>query len=134
MPIFVLLNDFVYEIMKKILEVLQYGDFDIRFKTDLDPIKFPETIAALPPAVAFSMATKLWGGNENAVLSVIRALAVADLSLCFNRKQMLKFLEEDSAFLAMSMKEAQKEFERNGGKVKTFAPGVPRPNFTPKSK
>ena len=120
--------------MKKILEVLQYGDFDIRFDTDLDPIKFPEAIAGLPPAVAFSMATKLWGGNENAVLSVIRALAVADLSLCFNRKQMLKFLEEDSAFLAMSMKEAQKEFERNGGKVKTFAPGVPRPNFTPKSK
>lgn len=49
--------------MKKILEVFQYGDNDIRFNTDFsekEMARMPEIIGRL----AFTMTTKLWGGNE----------------------------------------------------------------------
>lgn len=53
------------------------------------------------------MVTRLWGGNETAVLAMIRALAIADLAVSVNRKQM----------------------ERNGEKVIRFAPGVTPSSF-----
>lgn len=33
--------------MKKILEVLQYGDIDLRFNTDIDVFKHPEAVKGL---------------------------------------------------------------------------------------
>ena len=110
--------------MKKILEVLQDGDGSLRFNTDVDLNKTPEAIFEITTNAGFSMATKLWGGNELSVLSIIRALAVADLSLCVNRKEILKMLDDNSRFLAMSFDEAKREFEKNGGRIITFAPGV----------
>ncbi len=73
--------------MKKILEVLQDGDIDIRFNTDLDPVKHPNVIPNVITRTAFAMVTKLWGGNEAAVLAMIRALAIADLAVSVNRQK-----------------------------------------------
>ena len=111
-------------IMKKILEVLQYGDMDIRFNTDIDPVRNPEIILDTIAKVTFSMMTKLWGGNEQAVLAMIRALAIADLSLSVNRKEMIRYLDDSSKMMVKSLAEARKEFEKNGGKMMTFSPGV----------
>ena len=37
--------------MKKILEVLLYGEDDIRFNTDMDPIKDPELVMRFGPGI-----------------------------------------------------------------------------------
>lgn len=113
--------------MKKILEVLQYGEGDIRFNTDLTVNQLSREIPSITADASIAMATNLWGGNEKAVLAVIRALAVADLSLCFNRKEMIKNLDENSLALAKCFKAAQHSFEKSGGKVITFGPGIAKP-------
>ncbi len=110
--------------MKKILEVLDYGENDIRFNTDIDPMKNPNAIPDLITRTFFSMATKLWGGNEQAVLAVIRALAMADLGLSVNRKDMIRWLDTQSENLARAFNEARKDFEKNGGKMLFFGPGI----------
>jgi len=109
--------------MKKILEVLQYGDFDIRFDTDFNPVKNPNVIPDVISRTAFTMVTRLWGGNEQAVLAMIRALAIADLAVSVNRKEMLRHFDEDSAALARSFREAKREFEKKGGRMTMFPPG-----------
>jgi hypothetical protein len=111
-------------VMKKILEVLQYGEMDIRFNTDIDVNKNPEAVLDIVSKVAFSMATKLWGGNELSVLAMIRALSIADLALSVNRKEMIKELDRSSETMARTMKMAAEEFRRNGGKLMTFGPGI----------
>ena len=45
--------------MKKILEILQYGQTDIRFNTDLKPSSRPNQIPELISGVSFSMMTSL---------------------------------------------------------------------------
>ena len=50
--------------MKKILEVLRYGDGDIRFNTDVDPVKQPKEVADLLSQIVMTMATKLWEGTS----------------------------------------------------------------------
>lgn len=111
-------------VMKKILEVLQYGEMDIRFNTDIDVNKNPEVVLDIVSKVAFSMATKLWGGNELSVLAMIRALSIADLALSVNRKEMIKELDRSSETMARTMKMAAEEFRRNGGKLMTFGPEI----------
>ena len=59
--------------MKKILEVLRFGENDIRFHTDIDPLQDPDTIHQTVTELAMAMMTTLWGGNEQAVLAMIRA-------------------------------------------------------------
>lgn len=113
--------------MKKILEVLQYGDTDIRFNTDFDPVKNPNVVPDVITRTSFAMVTKLWGGNETAVLAMIRALAIADLAVSVNRKQMLAFYEEEAKHLAAALKEAVSAFQKEGGKVQVFGPGVAPP-------
>ena len=113
--------------MKKILEVLRYGENDIRFHTDLDPLKDPDIIQKTIVELAMSMMTSLWGGNEQAVLAMIRALAVADLGVSVNRREMVSFLNEASSGLAESLLSARKAFEQTGGKVAVFGPGVAPP-------
>ena len=41
--------------MKKIIEVLRYGENDIRFHTDIDPIQDPETIHQTVTELAMAM-------------------------------------------------------------------------------
>lgn len=113
--------------MKKLLEVCQYGDFDIRFNTDIPPEKLNTVFPELSGQIAFSMITQLWGGIEPSVLAIIRALAIADLAACANRKRMVHILDESSAHLVKIMNEAREEFERHGGKVQVFGPEVKPP-------
>ena len=113
--------------MKKILEVLQYGDADIRFNTDFSE-KNAEEIPEIISKVAFTMITKLWGGKEAAVLAMIRALAIADLSVCNNRKEMIRGFDKESENFAKIMKMALEELKRNGGKVVQFPPNIVPPN------
>ncbi len=113
--------------MKKILEVLRYGENDIRFNTDIDPLKDPEIIHQTVTELAMAMMTSLWGGNEQAVLAMIRALAISDLGVSVNRRQMVAFLNEASEVLADSLRAARKAFEESGGKVMVFGPGVAPP-------
>ena len=113
--------------MKKILEVLRYGENDIRFHTDLDPRKDPDIINQTVVEVAMAMMTTLWGGNEQAVLAMIRALSIADLGVSVNRRQMISFLDDASESLAASLNEARKAFEKSGGKCTVFGPGVAPP-------
>lgn len=110
--------------MKKLLEVLQYGDGEIRFNTDINVNKNPEVIPDIASRAAFSMATGLWGENEVSVLAVLRALNLADLSLSVNRKEMLKEMDRNSEYLAKCLHEAKREYEKAGGKVFTFGPDI----------
>ncbi|MBP5566775.1 MAG: hypothetical protein J6X57_04725 [Bacteroidales bacterium] len=110
--------------MKKILEVLQYGETDIRFNTDIDPTKNMDIIPDVIARVAFAMTTRLWGGNEQAVLAMIRALSIADLSVSVNRKEMIQYLDRASKMMAKTLEEAKRELEKRGTKVMTFGPGV----------
>lgn len=114
-------------VMKKILEVLRYGENDIRFHTDIDPTKDPAIIHETVTELAMAMMTTLWGGNERAVLAMIRSLAIADLGVSVNRRQMVGFLNESSAVLAESLRDARKMFEASGGKVMVFGPGIAPP-------
>ncbi len=111
-------------IMKKILEVLQYGEFDFRFNTDIDVSKNPEVIPEISSLVSFNMATQLWGGNEQSVLAMIRCLAIADLSLCAHRKAMLREMDQLSQDLAHAFQVAKREFEKRGGIIQTFGPEI----------
>ena len=115
--------------MKKILEVLWYGENDLRFNTDLDQAQLEKIIPSLATSALFTMLTKLWGGKESIVLAVIRALTVADLAASSNRKEMLKQLDQYSLALVKIVQEARREFEKNGGKVITFGPGVKLPSM-----
>ena len=108
--------------MKKILEVLRYGVGDIRFNTDFDPEKDPDEILNLLPQVMLAMSTNLWGGNETAVMAMIRMLSVADLGLCVNREEMIRRLDYESENCARIFHEALKATEKSGGKVMLFNP------------
>lgn len=113
--------------MEKILEVTRHGEHDIRFSTDIDPIADPEAIHRTVMEVAMAMITTLWGGNERAVIAMIRALAIADLGVSVNREQMLGFLDDASKCLADSLEQARNQVKEAGGTVIVFAPGTPRP-------
>jgi len=110
--------------MKKILEVLWYGENDVRFNTDIDVIKNPDVMFDINRDVLFSMLTRLWGGNELSVLAVIRALAIADLAASINTDEMVKMLSESAHFMKEVLQDARRMFEKNGGTIVTFAPGV----------
>ena len=106
--------------MKKVLEILQYGDTDIRFNTDLKLTEHPDSIPPLIGAFSFSMMTTLWGGNEMDIMAVIRALAIADLAVTGNRKELIRAMDEDSEMFAEIIKETRREYEKMGGRVITF--------------
>lgn len=113
--------------MKKILEVLRYGSGDIVFRTDVDPLKNPDEVNNVLIQAMMSMATKLWGGNEQAVLAMIRVLAIADLALSVNRKEMIQWLDRESGKLYRAFQDANEAFQKDGGKIMTFGPGVMPP-------
>jgi hypothetical protein len=111
-------------VMKTILNVVRTDDQKIRFETDLDVKKNPDIVLELIEQFSLTMITTLWGGNEQTVLAIIRALAIADLSVSVNRKDMVRFLDETSRMAACALQEAKKDFVRYGGKFVEFAPGV----------
>ena len=110
--------------MKKILEVLQYGDIDIRFNTDIDVLKHPEAVQETIAKASLAMTTTLWGGNEQSVLAMIRALSIADLGVSVNRKEMIKFLDDSSCVCELSLHEWRKMTERKGNTVHVFPPNI----------
>ncbi len=110
--------------MKKILEVLQYGDLDIRFNTDIDVMKNPEAVQEVIAITSLAMTTTLWGGNEQSVLAMIRALSIADLGVSVNRKEMIQFLDDSSRICALTLEEWRKMMERKGTKVQVFQPNI----------
>lgn len=110
--------------MKKILEVLQYGDFELRFNTDIDVLRHPESVQETIAKASMTMTTTLWGGNEQSVLAMIRALSIADLGVSVNRKQMIRFLDESSRVCELSMQEWRKEMERKGKGFHVFPPNI----------
>ena len=113
--------------MKKILEVLQYGEGDIRFNTDLTVNQLSREIPSITADASIAMATNLWGGNEQAVLAMIRVLSIADLALSVNRKEMIRWLDRESGNLYKAFQDANAAFQKEGGKVMTFGPGVMPP-------
>ena len=109
--------------MKKILEVLQYGEGELRFNTDLDLQKDPMAIMDLTVSAMLSMATKLWGGNEQTVIAVIRALFVADMAISVDRKIVLKGLGREAEQMGELFMNMMNELQ-SLGKAMTFPPGV----------
>lgn len=122
-------RNFKYFVMKKILEVLLCGDHDLRFNTDIDQAQLPDLIPQLTSAAAFTMLTKLWGGNETSVLAMIRALSIADLAVSANRKEMLRNLDICSGQLAQAIQEAREYARKKGATILTFGPGVMPPKM-----
>lgn len=104
--------------MKKIIEVLEYGDNDIRFNTDLDVAKNPQIILDLLPKLMFSMSSTLRGKVEVNVFAVIRSLISADLALSNNRKEMIKMLDEQTKVLSRSFRETLDAMEKEGKATK----------------
>ena len=103
--------------MKKIIEVVEYADQDIRFKTDLDVARNPQLVLDLLPKLMFSMSSTLLGHNEINIFAVIRALIAADLAISVNRKEMIKMLDEQTKILSKSFREAIEAMQKQGKAV-----------------
>ena len=110
--------------MKKILEVLQYGETDIRFNTDINLPNNPLVIPEILAKVTAAMSMNLWGGNEMSVLAMIRLLAIADLSLSVNREEMLEQMGVESAVAAETFRRSIEEFNKSGSLIEVFPPSV----------
>lgn len=109
--------------MKKILEVLQNEEGELRFSTDLNVQKEPMAIMDLTISAMFSMATKLWGGNEQTVIAVIRSLFVADMAISTDRKTVLKGLGQESEIMGNEFVKMMQALQKQG-KAVSFPPGV----------
>ncbi|MBO4635316.1 MAG: hypothetical protein J5669_08095 [Bacteroidales bacterium] len=116
--------------MKKILEVLQDKNGEMHFHTDIDIDKNPSQISDVASMALISMATRLWGGNECSVLSVLRALTMADFALCVRRKELIQELEMNANALINCFQEAQRTFEEAGGTVLLFPPHIMPPKMS----
>lgn len=109
--------------MKRILEVLQDGDGQLKFNTDINVWKDPMVSMDIIQSAMLSMSTTLWGGNEQSVLAMIRSLAIADLALSTNRDEMIEHLKDASRSLADAFNSVLQE-ERLRGSVTIFPPNV----------
>lgn len=116
-----------YNIMKKILEVLQNEDGELIFSTDLNVQKNPKSIMDITISAMFSMATRLWGGNEQTVIAVIRALFVADMAISVDRKIVLNGLGNEAEKMGEEFMKMMKTLH-DQGKAITFPPGVRLPS------
>lgn len=109
--------------MKRILEVLQDGDGQLKFNTDINVWKDPMASMDIIQNAMLSMSTTLWGGNEQSVLAMIRSLAIADLALSTNRDEMIEHLKDASRSLADAFNSVLQE-EQLRGSVTIFPPNV----------
>ena len=82
--------------MKKILEVLQYGDGGIRFDTDIDVRRDKDIGTALMCKLLMVMQSDYWHPISDYVYDMIYALTVADLACSVNREEMLEIIRKDS--------------------------------------
>lgn len=82
--------------MKKILEVLQYGEGDIRFETDIDVRRDKDIGTVLMCKILMAMESDYWQQISDYVFDMIYALTVADLACSVNREEMLEILRKDS--------------------------------------
>lgn len=58
---------------------------------------------------------------------MIRVMAIADLALSVNRKEMVRWLDRESENLHKAFQDANAAFQKDGGKIMTFGPGVMPP-------
>ena len=112
--------------MRRLLVVTENEKGEIKFDTDLTKNDIPE-IPVLAGMFAFNMLTRLWGGNEVMVLAVIRNLAMADLAVSTNRKEMLTFLDQASKNTAEQVFAFIEKMKKDGVQVMCFDPGVMPP-------
>ena len=112
--------------MKKLIEVIEKDNNEIIFRTDLKSTDIVD-LQTLAGKLAYNMMTRLWGGNEQFVLAVIRNLAIADLAVSVNRKEMISFLDEASEVTAMLIQETFEHMRKKGYDVRQYAPGVKPP-------
>lgn len=108
--------------MKKVLEVLQYGENEIRFNTDFDVRKDPRVALDVTAKALMAMVTTLWGGNETSVIAMIRALSIADLAASVNMEEMVEMLKESAYSMKRSMTEAEMEMTRSGVNLTKYFP------------
>jgi hypothetical protein len=120
-------RDFKKSIMKKILEVLQCENGELKFNTDLDVNKNPMAIMDITISAMFSMATKLWGGKEQTIISVIRALFVADMAISVDRKIVLKGLGLESEKMGKEFMKMMKMLQGRG-EATPFPSGLQPPS------
>lgn len=109
-------------VMKKVLEVLQYGENEIRFNTDFDVRKDPRVVLDVTTKALMAMVTTLWGGNETSVIAMIRALSIADLAASVNVEEMVEMLKESAYSMKRSMTEAEREMTRSGVNLTKYCP------------
>lgn len=100
--------------MKRIIEVLDYGDDDIRFNTDLDVARNPQIIMDLIPRLMFAMSSSLIGEREVNVFAAIRSLISADMAISNNRKEMIRMLDEQTKILSKIFLESIKAMQKAG--------------------
>ncbi len=108
------------------MEVLQDGSGLLRFNTDIDVTKNPQMALDITQSAIISMATTLRGGNEISVLAMIRALAIADLSVSVNQNEMIEYLRQSSKSLGEAFRLAMENAKRQG-RATIFPPNV-KPN------
>ena len=106
--------------MKKILEVLECSNGELKFNTDVDVIKDPESVIDITGKAIYCMATKLWGGNEHSVIAVIRALFMADMALSPARNIICKGLSKESEIMYEIFQKSLSQC----GQAHIFPPGI----------
>lgn len=116
--------------MKKLLEVNLCDNFEIRFKTDIDVLKEQELASMIPLAAAYTMLTKLWGGNETSVLAIIRMLSMADIAVSVDRDEMIEKLKLSSGRVAEQLKDLISCMEKSGTQFRSYGPGIKPPGET----
>jgi hypothetical protein len=98
----------------------------LKFNTDLNVKKNPSAVMDVASRAIFTMATKLWGGNEDSVVAVIRALFVADMALSVDRGIIMHGLAQEAERMAEVFNEMMSKMVVSG-KAQTFGPGVKPP-------
>lgn len=115
--------------MRKVLEVLQSSTGELTFDTDINVEKDLSAVMDITSSAIFCMATKLWGGKEDSVIAVIRALFAADMALSADREVIINGLAQEAEHMGKIFSEMMAAFEAQG-KVQSFGPGTPRPGGT----
>jgi hypothetical protein len=109
--------------MRKILEVLECSNGELKFNTDVNVVENPEEIINITGRAIFDMATGLWGGNEHSVIAMIRAMFLADMALSPNRELLTKQLCREAKEMFQIFEGEIKKMAAQG-KAMSFPPGA----------
>ena len=113
--------------MKRILEVLQCSDGELKFNSEIDVDSDPTVVMDIMSSAMFCMATKLLGEKENSVVAMIRALFVADMAISLDRDIILKGLSKEAAHMGKLFNDMMDKFQAEG-RVTGLVSGRPNPN------